>query len=641
MRKYILLYLFSHVFLCNLHGQDTLRLTLLKIVHITDSCQNNISDTENGSLKYFFSGNLANVLQESTPIQIAQYGAPGSASLIRAQGLSPDHTSISWNGVPLNSISLGQSDCSLIPIFFINGLSLQSANFSQTKSTSLAGEIVIDTKSDKPPGSISLSSEWTSLGNTFYGLSFANAYKGLKTETRLFHQSLLNNFTYVDSYSLDRLEKEQTHNNAIGGGAMFNGIFESTSGRSIEFGYWTVLRDANLPFRMGGIQSTIDEQMDFQQRAHMKISSLYSGLSWSMAWMRDDQKYVSRSLTGLDVLINSQVLGNRFQFGPDFSRTWPRGEGTIYLKSGIKAVGNSVDFHNGNDPQEGFVSAYSTIYLMKRSRVFKIWTAYESREYKHYPDFLVQYKIQIKGLYTLSSVGIESGIVSRVPDFNERFWTPGGNPELQPEINRTVRIDLSFQKLSRANSNKMSIQLKPFVNRVNNWIQWLPSGEGWWSAHNFKSVHVHGLQFWLKGELRLGKFDHVLSLNGEWSKSIGHNESVNEDINFQMVYTPRIKSTLQWQITVKNWEAGVSGQYIGGRFTDEANSAVYKLPEYAILNTWAAHNIKINESEISIRVRIDNLLNTSYQSVRLYAMPGRVISLSGIIYLFKPDKKQI
>nr|HAD53122.1 cobalamin receptor [Algoriphagus sp.] len=75
-------------------------------------------------LEAYQSRSLADLLADQSPVFIRSYG-PGMLASPSFRGSSAGHTAVFWNGIPLNSPSLGQSDFSLLPVFAIDQASLQ------------------------------------------------------------------------------------------------------------------------------------------------------------------------------------------------------------------------------------------------------------------------------------------------------------------------------------------------------------------------------------------------------------------------------------------------------------------------------------------------------------------------------------
>jgi hypothetical protein len=66
-------------------------------------------------LHYYGQNSIADVLQNFTPVQINSYGVGGIAT-ISLRGTADDQTSVFWNGIRINSLTLGTMDISLIPV---------------------------------------------------------------------------------------------------------------------------------------------------------------------------------------------------------------------------------------------------------------------------------------------------------------------------------------------------------------------------------------------------------------------------------------------------------------------------------------------------------------------------------------------
>ncbi|MGI8893765.1 MAG: TonB-dependent receptor, partial [Bacteroidia bacterium] len=68
---------------------------------------------------------IAELLSQHSGLNIRNYGS-GLLSTINSRGLGANHTSVSWNGIPLNSANLGLTDLSLLPVFFFDDVAIVS-----------------------------------------------------------------------------------------------------------------------------------------------------------------------------------------------------------------------------------------------------------------------------------------------------------------------------------------------------------------------------------------------------------------------------------------------------------------------------------------------------------------------------------
>ena len=75
----------------------------------------------------------------------------GGLSTIRIRGTAADHTSVNFGGININSLTLGQSDFSRIPVYLFDGIDLQYGSSSAVNGSGAIGGSVY----------LGLSSEWT------------------------------------------------------------------------------------------------------------------------------------------------------------------------------------------------------------------------------------------------------------------------------------------------------------------------------------------------------------------------------------------------------------------------------------------------------------------------------------------------
>ena len=143
--------------------------------------------------------NLSDFLQFQAPIALKSYGS-GQLTTISFRGTSASHTAVLWNGLNINSPTVGLSDLSTIPLMGFDQMAIQYGS-----SASCVG-------SDAVGGSILLSSvpNWNNKGinvvfggqygsfrsaNLNAGLRFGKTYKnGIFTGKILFYGGNIRNF---------------------------------------------------------------------------------------------------------------------------------------------------------------------------------------------------------------------------------------------------------------------------------------------------------------------------------------------------------------------------------------------------------------------------------------------------------------
>ena len=143
---------------------------------------------------------LGELLSITTPVFIKTNGSSGALASPSIRGTTSNHTLVNWNGFPVNSITLGQSDLSMANSSFIDEISITpSAPGSLYGSGTFGGAISMNNKANwENQKSFSLSSEYGSWDHQKYSASGNIGTGKIKTKLRgLYHQAT-NDYTYLD-----------------------------------------------------------------------------------------------------------------------------------------------------------------------------------------------------------------------------------------------------------------------------------------------------------------------------------------------------------------------------------------------------------------------------------------------------------
>jgi iron complex outermembrane receptor protein len=155
---------------------------------------------------------LADLLQERSPVFVRQYGA-GMLSSPSLRGTSAGHTALFWNGLPINSPSLGQSDLSILPVAAVDQVSLQFGNAGALfGNEAIGGSLHLQTNPDFSKGfQASFSQQIGSFGNLSNFLKAAYSNKNFSTSTKVYREFSKNNFKYKDLGQIGTPEVEEDH----------------------------------------------------------------------------------------------------------------------------------------------------------------------------------------------------------------------------------------------------------------------------------------------------------------------------------------------------------------------------------------------------------------------------------------------
>jgi hypothetical protein len=223
-----------------------------------------------------------------------------------------------------------------------------------------------------------------------------------------------------------------------------------------------------------------------------------------------------------------------------------------------------------------------------------------------------------------SQLSLSGSVKSRMPSANDLYWIQGGNPELLSEKAKWVQFKWD-NEMSIRKEMSIQFQINAKAGSVSNWIQWLPMPEDIWMASNFKSVEMkqlEGVVSW-KTNLRGGWLN--LTSRTEWTSTTAMN--IGSPGVFDMVYTPRLRTSASAQYTHKSWSLLFSDTFVSQRYTDEGNTSFYALPSFNLLNASVNKEWQFNKNKLSLQFEVQNITNVQYQWIRGYALPGRVYSI--------------
>ena len=225
----------------------------------------------------------------------------------------------------------------------------------------------------------------------------------------------------------------------------------------------------------------------------------------------------------------------------------------------------------------------------------------------------------------------------RAPTLNERYWSPGGNPDLLPETSAGYQVGASIGPQRSAENATwpafFRAEIVAFDQRIREWVQWTPdAGTGLWSPRNLRRVRSRGAEGTL--EVALPGRQTTLRLAGqllETRKTAGL-ATDPAPAGIQLPYVPARtgSATLAYarplgrRLTLgADANATVSSQ----RTTNAAGTET--LPAYGLLHAGlrgAWH--RPATATVSLRLDAFNLLDTDYQSQTNRPMPGRAWQLT-------------
>jgi iron complex outermembrane receptor protein len=211
------------------------------------------------------------------------------------------------------------------------------------------------------------------------------------------------------------------------------------------------------------------------------------------------------------------------------------------------------------------------------------------------------------------------GLGLKLPTLNDRYWEPGGNPNLRPE--KSQNAEMGFQ-LKQTGTFSWCQRLTYYRMKVDDWIIWLPKGN-LWTPENIREVHNQGLEYqgesaWTTGHLT-------------WQANLAYTYSNTRDLaqegSQQLPYSPKHQGNAGLQVKRTDFALDLSGFYVGPRSIASGNSRI--LEGFALGNLGLTYSgVKWKSLQLPLRFLVLYVFNLSYQVLYLRAMPGRSYQLN-------------
>jgi iron complex outermembrane receptor protein len=208
----------------------------------------------------------------------------------------------------------------------------------------------------------------------------------------------------------------------------------------------------------------------------------------------------------------------------------------------------------------------------------------------------------------------------RAPTLNDKYWAYNGNLDLKPETGLNIEAGFDYD----LNTSLLYIQAQAsvFQNVVDNWIKWYPRDE--WRPENLNKVRAKGFDANIRISLPLKNINISLTNNYAYVNSKIIEAAGLGDIRngLQLPLLPKHRYNMSAEINHKKGFAQFGLTYSGKTYLSDINDHINS---YILAYISAAYNFNLcnNKQLLSLSVRINNLFNAQYESVKYYAMPGR------------------
>ncbi len=565
---------------------------------------------------------IATLLAEQSAVTLRSYG-PGGISTLSIRGTNSSQSGVFWNGINLQQPNLGMTDLSRISTFDFSDISLQSGGASELLGSGVIGGSLhlSNVMRYSLPLQSSVLLNYASIGNTTGGLKVSAGSNRLAYTGSVSGDWNKNNFWYT-TYLGDRERLEHALVKSVS--TIHQAEYILNSKQRLTAGFWYQATDRQIPPTM---TMTTNDQQQWDRAIRSSLQWSYTGVKQSFlvrsAFVDEKEHFKSKS-SQLDEFYHLNTWQADFEYKRSLGKYFSLGSGvTSHI---IRA---KVDYYEG----------------IKYQPEGSVWTALAFTSQKHgitsvlnlRQDFSKGYKIPFSPSFSAVipvikhiSINFNASRNFRVPTMNDKYWIPGGNPNLKPESSWNAEAGIKFN-LHTGKLVRSVIVLSVYNSQIDNMIQWIPVTSSLWSPRNVQKVWSRGIEISSRSDWKYAGFNGYFRFGYNYSPST-YKETLPDEstmLNKQLIYIPLHKVQETFFIGRNNYYSMFSFTLTGKRYVRSDNEK--SLPSYALFDFYAGTTLKTKKVSFKLQASCRNVLNVTYQSVLHYPEPGRSFAISVII----------
>lgn len=558
---------------------------------------------------------VASALQQRAGLFVRRYGATGLATpALRGSGAS--QTALLLDGQPITDPQLGHLDLSLLPTVLLQSVAVMHGPASPIHgSDALGGAIHLHTlrprSSLQVRGSGHVGAYGARGGSLLVGGPVTDRTSVLAAADL---QSTDGDFPYVDEArfppeTVRRRNADRTRRSVFGS-------VRSRQGRHrLQVSGWLTTAERGLP-PSSSTAPAQERQWDTQLRL----------------WGRDRVRLGPARLTVRGMTQHTRLrYANPQQDLDQTGRTWVHSlESTLHTPLGdhwTTAVGATGSRARARHPKldgrahqehlavfaEG-TGTYGRLRLYPALRADAYWMPGPSTRVPVTPRLGLNWQ----PVAAWPSLRLKAHVARafRVPTFNDRYWQPGGTPDLEPERSWGGDVGLRFDRA------RGHVEVTTFTQRRRDQIVWRPTGSDYWSPRNVDRVRVRGIEAsgkrsWVLASNTTLRAGATYTFTDARNRTDPESASYNEPLRYVPRTQMKAHSTLAWGPATLTLHA----RYTGRRYVT-SDGARFLAP-YILAGTRLQVSHTLGDVRTTLSLDLDNLLDTSYRSVGNRPMPPR------------------
>ena len=207
------------------------------------------------------------------------------------------------------------------------------------------------------------------------------------------------------------------------------------------------------------------------------------------------------------------------------------------------------------------------------------------------------------------------GRAFRMPTFNDRFWQPGGNPDLRPERARTADAGFFLQ------GHRSTAEVTAFASDVRDQIVWAPTGASYWAPENTQRVRALGAEASWRGRYAWAGRRLAGGFFYTFTDARDRSDPAGRTFNQPLRYVPRHELKADLSIGLGPFALDLGGRYTGRRYVNR--DATGALGAFFVFDGQVRLEQRFGPTRAELTFALENLTDVRYEVIRGYPMPPR------------------
>lgn len=588
---------------------------------------------------------ISDALHRLPGINIRDYGGAGGMKTVSVRGFGTTHTGVIYDGIVLSDCQSGKIDLSRYSLDNVGSLALivgdNSDIFVPAKASASAASIIISTMSVPSPQD----SLWHLTGQMRFG-SFGtyNPYVKIgKSITPKFSFSAIGEYTHARNdypFTLKNgiLVTRERRNNSMMNSAHgeINTRWRITPASTLDAKVYYYDNNRELPGPVILYNPICHEKLRdrnfFGQLTYKNLSLSkfsFQGLAkfnWDASLYHDeDGKYPGGVLDEDYYQREVYVSGS-----------------ALYVPTDKLAFNYSADYFYNNlttnqmevvgpwrhSVLQSFTGKFQNSWLLATARL--LWSIYDNGvkegisskdENKLSPSLSVSVQPMRNCLFFIRA---SYKNIFRMPTFNETYYFRMGSTSLKPEDTDQFNLGLTWQYNSAGWLNALVLTGDVYYNNVKDKIVALPTNMFIWTMTNMDKARAFGADVTASATFNIARSQSlVFAGNYSWQRVQPRTSPTDPDYNKQVAYTPIHSgaASLSWENPWVNVVVHTTGA--SDRYGTNSNLPITRIKGYMEMGAALIRSFQIKRNTIDLRFDLTNILDTQYEIVGNYPMPGR------------------